>query len=140
MEKENKLLTSKLDELEKQYLLMRTRIFRAHSKSKVQIQMEIDRLKDEIAENNMLLQDAIAHCRSEALSRLANVHLSYCSQMETLAEDLYKYMGETTQEKAEASALYAEYAMDFATQADRFALLAALEAINMQQEETEANI
>ena len=30
--------------------------------------------------------------------------------------------------------------MDFATQADRFALLAALEAINMQQEETEANI
>ena len=46
-------------------------------------------------------------------------------------------MGETTQEKAEASALYAEYAVDFATQADRFALLAALEAIQIQNDEKE---
>lgn len=137
MEKENKLLLSKIDELDKQYLLMKTRITRAHSKSQEQIGIEIERLKDEIAENTLLLQNTVAYCRSPALQKLADVHLNYCSQMEVLAKDLYKYMGETTQEKAEASALYAEYAVDFATQADRFALLAALEAIQIQNDEKE---
>lgn len=137
MERENKLLFSKLDELDKQYLLMRACIASAHSKSQEQIKAEIERIKDEIEKNKVMLQDAIAYCRSPASARLAEAHLNYFLQMESLAKDLYKYMGETAEEKAEASALYAEYAMDFATQADRFALLAALEAIYAQNDEKE---
>ena len=140
MEKENRLLASKLDELEKQHLLMHARIFGAHNKSKQQNQTEIERLKDEIAEEDLLLQDTIAHGRSEALARLACVQQNYCAQMKKLSEDLYKYMGDAKQKKAEAFALYAEFAMDFAVQADRFALLAALEAINIQQEEMEVSL
>ena len=34
--------------------------------------------------------------------------------------------------RAEAAALYAEYAMDFATQAARYALLSALSAMDLQ--------
>lgn len=128
---------SKLRELDKQYLLMRTRISLAQSKRADRLSEEIDRLKDEIAENDVMLKESIACSRSPAIARLSDAHLDYCLRMEELSKDLPQYMGETDEEKAEAAALYAEYAMDFATQADRFALLAAMEAIYIQNDKTE---
>ena len=139
MARETKLFHSKLRELDKQYLLMRTRISLAQSKRRERLFEEIESLRDEIAENNVMLKESIAYSRSPAISKLSDAHLDYCRRMEKLAKDLPRYMGETNEEKSEAAALYAEYAMDFATQADRFALLAALEAIYIQNDKTEEN-
>ena len=137
MARETKLFHSKLRELDKQYLLMRTRISLAQSKRQERLFEEIESLRDEIAENNVMLKESIAYSRSPAISKLSDAHLDYCTRMEELAKDLPRYMGEANVEKAEAAALYAEYAMDFATQAYRFALLAALEAIYIQNDKTE---
>ena len=139
MARETKLFHSKLRELDKQYLLMRTRISLAQSKRQERLFEEIESLRDEIAENNVMLKESIAYSRSPAISKLSDAHLDYCRRMQELAKDLPRYMGETNEEKSEAAALYAEYAMDFATQADRFALLAALEAIYIQNDKTEEN-
>ena len=140
MTQESALFHTKLHELEKQHQRLYARITLAEAKDDARLAREIDDLKNEIAENNLMLHSTVASCRSPALQQLADVHLSYSSQMEALEKNLYKYMGETTQDKAEAAALFAEYALDYAAQADRFALLSALEAIHLQHEETEENV
>jgi len=137
MERENTQLQFKLTELDKQYQLLKTRLTMAQHKSRERLLLEIEDLKNEIIENSLMLQEAVQYSRSPALAKLASLQLGYCSDMESLRRELYRYMGETTQEKSEAFALYAEYAIDFAIQADRFALLAALEAIHIQNEEME---
>ena len=84
----------------------------------------------------MLLERSAAGCRSPAVAELASAQRDYSKRMETiLREKLPQLMhGEESpqQEQAEAASLYAEYAIDFAVQAMRSALLAALTAIDLQ--------
>ncbi len=139
MEQQKKIFYSKLQDMSKDYEQLYCRISFAQNHSK-HLDQDIASVKREIEVNNLLLRDTVAHSSSPALSMLASIHLNYCEQMDALRKTLDKYMGETHHEQAEALALYAEHAMDFATQAIRFALLAALEAIHIQPEETEENV
>lgn len=132
------LFSSKLQELDREYGLLKARMELARGKDPEKLHAELGRLKDEIAQNDELLRQNVAYCHSPAVHMLAQTQLHYCAEMERLHDNLPKHMGETRQEKTEAAALYAEYAMDFATQSARFALAAALEAIDLQKtEETE---
>ena len=49
-----------------------------------------------------------------------------------MAKDLHSEVNSVREDEAEAAALYAEYALDFATQAMKYALLASLTAIDLQ--------
>ncbi len=51
---------------------------------------------------------------------------------ELLDFDLYSELGTGKEDKAEAIKLYAEYAIDFITQAIQYALVYALTAIDLQ--------
>lgn len=129
------LFSCKLQELEREYGLLKTRMELARGKEPEKLHAELDRLKDETAQSGELLRQNIAYCHSPAVSMLARAQLDYCTEMEHLHDALPRQMGETDQDKAEAAALYAEYAMDFATLSARFALVAALEAIDLQKEQ-----
>lgn len=138
MEQQKSIFYSKMKQMDDDYGRFRSRIFHAQDHPEY-LDEDISSLKSEIDQNNLILRDTVARSCSPALSMLASIHLNYCEQMESLRNNLSKYMGETRHDQAEALALYAENAMDFATQAVRFALLAALEAIDIQPDETEEN-
>lgn len=136
MEQRNNIFYSKMKEMDKAYGQFRSRIFDAQDHRKC-LDENISFLKNEINRNKLILRDMVSRSSSPALSMLASVHLNYCEQMSSLRNTLNQYMGETRHDQAEAWALYAENAMDFAAQAVRFALLAALEAIQIQPDEME---
>ena len=139
MEQHKNIFYSKMKEMDENYERFRSLIFHVqdHSES---LGTSISSLKNEINQTTLILRDTVSCSRSPALSMLAGIHLNYCEQMESLRSTLSRYMGETRHDQAEALALYAENAMDFAAQAVRFALLVALEAIDIQPDETEENI
>ena len=77
--------------------------------------------------------------RSPAVAKLADAQLSYAKETEGLlrdqiAKDLHSEMNRDGEDETEASLLYAEYAIDFATQTMRHALVASLAALYKQIE------
>ena len=140
MAKAQKLFYCKLDELGREYQLMQTHIALALDKHPDLLFEELESLEQEILQNHAKLEDFVSFSRSPAVSQLSSAHLDYCQKMEGITRNLLLNMNETSEECAEAAALYAEYAMDFATQTTRFALIAAMEAIILQNElEAEEN-
>ena len=82
--------------------------------------------------------------RSPAVAALSGVQLDYMKRMEELLQkelpkDLHVKNHTAAIDHAEAAALYAEYAMDFATLSMRQALAAALAALLQAAENQETN-
>ena len=93
---------------------------------------------DECRENDWLLRRSAEGCRSPAVAELAGAQRDYARRTEEiLREEMPRLMaGDDSpgEERAEAAALYAEYAMDFAAQSMRGALAAALTALDLQMD------
>ena len=128
----------KLYELEQQYGKLQTRLRLCGKENHRKIQEELRKVKDEYEESHLLLQERLKNCRSQAVSRLARAQLDYQKATEDivkkqLARDLHGENTSSTQDKAEASALYAEFAIDFATLSMQQALIAALSALDRQE-------
>ena len=75
--------------------------------------------------------------RSPAVAALADAQLHYFETVKRILEqDLPDYLhcesSPAAEDNAEALALYAEYAIDYAAQSMRYALIAALKAIDLQ--------
>ena len=113
MELRDGMFAVKLCELEHQYGLLRSRL-------------ELCQGAEQSAEG----------CRSPAVAELAGVQRDYSKRMEELLRDrlprLMHGEEDPQEERAEAAALFAEYAIDFAAQGVRSALLAALAAMDQQ--------
>ncbi len=127
----------KLYELEQQYGKLQSRLRLCMKDDHSKIQQELQKALDEYRENIILLQENVKGCRSPAVTAMAEVQLDYFRHAhEILEKELPKYLdseSSTTQEnKTEATALYAEYAIDFAIQSMKYALIAALRAIDEQ--------
>lgn len=128
----------KLYELEQQYGKLQTRLRLCGKENHRKIQEELRKVKDEYEESHLLLQERLKNCRSQAVSRLARAQLDYQKATEDivkkqLARDLHGENTSSTQDEAEASALYAEFAIDFATLSMQQALIAALSALDRQE-------
>lgn len=128
----------KLYELEQQYGKLQTRLRLCGKENHRKIQEELRKVKDEYEESHLLLQERLKNCRSQAVSRLARAQLDYQKATEDivkkqLARDLHGEDTSSTQDEAEASALYAEFAIDFATLSMQQALIAALSALDSQE-------
>lgn len=131
----------KLYELEQQYGKLQSRIRVCGRESRKRIREELQKIAEEYEEEHLLLQERVKNCRSRAVSRLAKAQLDYQKATdeivkEQLAADLH---GENTtpgEDDQEASALYAEFAIDFATLSMQQALMAALSALDRQTEDT----
>ena len=91
---------------------------------------------DDYRETALLLEQRAEGCRSPAVAELAGVQRDYSKRMEELLRDrlprLMHGEEDPQEERAEAAALFAEYAIDFAAQGVRSALLAALAAMDQQ--------
>lgn len=128
----------KLCELEQEYGRLQSRIHLFEGKDAAQAQQEILRLQDECREHKLLLDERIRSSRSSAVSSLSKAQLEYGQRVEQiLNEELPNEMRGRNQscaeDQAEVMTLYAEYAIDFATQSMRQALAAALSAVVLQQ-------
>ena len=92
---------------------------------------------DEYRENEILLQKRVEGSRSQAVAALASAQLDYYRTVRKILEQslpvyLRSEAGTCLEDKTEAVALYAEYAIDFAVQSMRYALIAAFNAIDLQ--------
>lgn len=127
----------KLYELEQQYGLMQSRLRLSQQEDHIKIQHELQKAADEYRENELLLQKNVEGCRSPAVAALAGAQLQYFGTVrEILEHELPDYLRseavESSDDKTEAAALYAEYAIDFAVQSTRYALIAVLKAMDLQ--------
>ena len=82
--------------------------------------------------------------RSPAVAALSDAQLSYFQKAKELLEtELPEYLsseaGTPAESRMEAAALCTEYAIDFAVQSMRYALVAALKAIDLQMSAEENN-
>ena len=127
----------KLYEMEEQYGKLQCRIRTCERGGKDKIHSELERAREEYAENSMLLEEKARSCRSPAVARLTQVQLDYRRKVEELKKqvvsDLHSDESSPDEDKSEAGMLYAEFAMDFATLAMQQALISALSALDGQR-------
>ena len=127
----------KLYELEQQYGHMQSRLRLCQQADQPKIRQELQRTEDEYRENELLLQENVKGSRSPAVAALADAQLHYFETVKRILEqDLPDYLhcesSSAAEDNAEALALYAEYAIDYAAQSMRYALIVALKAIDLQ--------
>ena len=128
----------KLYEMEKQYGRLQSRLRICGRENREKLQAELEHAKEEYEENSLLLKQSIQGSRSPAVAELAQVQWEYMHKVEDLlkekAEQFFHCEATSKEEDlAEAASLYAEYAMDFATQAMQYALIVALTAMDLQR-------
>ena len=114
MELRDGMFAVKLCELEHQYGLLRSRLELCQGADHEKIRHLLADVLDDYRENALLLEQSAEELLRDRLPRLMHGE-----------ED-------PQEERAEAAALFAEYAIDFAAQGVRSALLAALAAMDQQ--------
>ena len=117
---------------------MQSEIRLFQERDETQLREELARLRDEHQEHQLLLDERVRAGRSPSAAALSEAQLEHSRRAERiLAHDLPEEMRgrnhSSAWDRAEAMSLYAEYAIDFATQAMRQALAAALSAMELQQ-------
>ena len=133
--RESGMFAVKLRELERQYGRLRTRLERCQSADHETVRRLLGDVLAEVRESTGALEKSAEGARSPAEAELAAAQRDYARRMERiLREELPRLMGgeDIRQERAEAAALFAEYAIDFAGQASQGALAAALSAMDQQ--------
>lgn len=133
MELADGIFAVKLCELEREYGKLQSRIRLSQEKDPEQLRRTLERLRDEYDEQQLLLEQAVRGCRLKAVGQLADVQREYGQQMERILNERVAAAAAHGEERqAEAVTLYAEYTIDFATQAMRYSLMAALFAMELQ--------
>ena len=126
----------KLSELERQYGRLQSRLELCQGADHKKIRHLLADVLEEVRENALLLERSAESCRSPAVAELAAAQRDYTRRVEELLQEkLPRLMcGEEDpqEERAEAAALFAEYAIDFAVQSAQGALAAALTAMDLQ--------
>lgn len=131
------LFAMKLYEMEQQYGKLQGRLRVCCRERREELQEELKKAKAEYEVNALLLRKSVEGSRSPVVKKLAQAQWSYLDTMARLLEDqsvsqLCLEEGTPEEDRAEAAALYAEYAMDFATQSAQYAMLAAMAAMELQ--------
>ena len=138
MGSEQAIFAVKLCELEQEYGRLQSEIRLFQERDETQLREELARLRDEHQEHQLLLDERVRAGRSPSAAALSEAQLEHSRRAERiLAHDLPEEMRgrnhSSAWDRAEAMSLYAEYAIDFATQSMRQALAAALSAVVLQQ-------
>ncbi|MFB0918512.1 MAG: hypothetical protein QMB63_05530 [Clostridiaceae bacterium] len=126
------MFEAKLVELEEHYEKLYTRIEISQNMDKKMIDNAMSSIVDEISENEAMLESRIKESRSKSVSELSQIQMEYINK----TFSIYKRDKDQSEDTA---ALYAEYAIDFATEAMRHALLASLYAISLDKEKENQN-
>lgn len=137
MELHDGLFATKFSELEQQFGRMLARIHVCQKMDLQQIHDELESMLNESAEHETLLKNRISASRLSAMEALSSAQLAYCQKADDiLREQLIPELQATnlriSEGQAEATTLYAEYAIDLAAQATRYAMTAVFAAVEAQ--------
>lgn len=128
---------SKLSELDSEYARMVSSIRLCHAASQAELASAKDALWKDCTAQEEQLEAAISAGRSMAVTELSDMQLHYFRQIrEALQEKLPQYLDAYSRSndasRAEAMALFAEFAIDNAIQGMHYALHAVLSAVELQ--------
>ncbi len=137
MEQCQGMFAIKLHDMDLEYSKMRSRMQICQNKEHGKISSEIEKMKEETYEAEMALQRMIDNGRSRFAVTFAKAQKDYQNKVENCLSKL-KVERMSAAERADAMALYAEYAIDFAVMSMRHALLASLTAIDLQMDADKA--
>ena len=137
MKLNQEIFAIKLYEMEQEYGKLQSRIRICGQGNHQKIREALEKTKDEYKEQSLVLQKSVEGSRSQAVAKLAQAQLEYSRKMGSLLKGqlenhLHSQESGPAEDKAEAATLYAEYAIDLATQTMRYALLASLAAMDLQ--------
>lgn len=123
--------TVKLHEMEREYERMQSRLRLCQEEDHQKILREMQLIRDENRERDASLEKTITGSRSPSVSELADAQLTYSRAVE---QGLQRVLTDSPnlEDCAEKLALYAEYAIDFASLAMRHALLSVFIATDLQ--------
>lgn len=136
---DHNLFASKLDELDAEYTQMLSKLKLCCRGTMEEICNTKAELLLECQAQEAKLKESISCGKSQAMTELSKLQLQYFQDIRTaVAEKIPLYLSTvhfpTDQSRAEAMALYAEFAIDTAVQSMRYALHAALSAVQLQLE------
>ena len=136
MDLEQGMFAVKLCQMQREYGLLQSRLQTLQSKDKQRLCQEKERLQDEYEEQALLLDETARASRCPAMAGLARLQRDYNRQAQQQLQAAMQNgtSGTNARQRAETMALYAEFAMDLATQNVRYALLAALQAMEFENE------
>lgn len=131
------LFDAKLEELAQEYALLAERITALQDADPDEVRRVHTHLEAEWADTVVDLKNRARAMRFFTGQQLSQVQLEYCRRAaDILHESVRRSWAEVAGDsEADDTALYAEYAIDFATMAMRHALLAVASAIDVQNEE-----
>ena len=121
----------KLSELKCEYARLQKRLEACQRKSLEEIRAESESLRQECRQTEALLQKSAASAHSVEMASLSQAQLMYQKKIRNILERLLRDHRDA-ETQSELLILYAEYAVDFATQAMKHALLSAMSAIDFQ--------
>lgn len=127
----------KFGELESQYERTVSRLRRCQTENRKQIRQELGTVLDEYCDAERRLQKSVNSSRSPAVSALSEAQLNYHRSVRRILHDelpchLHGEDGDFSADQVEAVSLYGEFAIDFATQAMRYAQMVMLSALDAQ--------
>ena len=131
------LFSGKLRELERRHRETAAQVRLVENADHGQVRRELERLRrEELAEERRLCRRAETS-RSPAVAAMSRAQLEYLCRVRSIVQTelpacLHSEGTTPLEDQAEAACLYGEYAMDAADQAMRHALLAALQAVDLQ--------
>lgn len=129
----------KICELEQQYELMQSRLQICRKENHEEIRRELARLLAEYREAQELMEQRKKNSRSPGAAALSGICLDYFRQADAIADRelpgyLHSGFSDGMQDRADAQALYAEYAIDVAVQSMRHAVIAVMRAMDAQMD------
>lgn len=131
-------LTVKLYELEQQQGKLQARIRISQNEDPEEIKKEIDKIKSECEEEDILLKQSVRASHSKAVAALAEAQLCYERRVDEIVKDIFPETihrkASFEEDRAETAMLYAEFSIDFALRAAKNAQCAALTAVAMELE------
>lgn len=138
------LFSGKLRELEQRQKETTARLHLFQQADHGQVRRELEQLRREEQEEEQLLRRRAETSRSPAITAMSRAQLEYLYRVRSILQEelpacLHREGAAPLEDQAEAACLYGEYAMDAAAQAMRHALLAALQAMDLQMRCQEQN-
>ena len=137
MDLQQGLFAVKLCELEEEYGRLQSRIKVCQEKDLEQLHNAVIQSCDEFKEQNLLLEQRVQGCQMRSVSELDRAQLDFRHKVEQLLQtvlepELAGKKTATLVSRTEAASLFAEYAIDFASQSIRYALCSAMRAMELQ--------
>lgn len=134
----HEILSVKLCELDEKIGRLHSRVYFSESAKHNQLKGEIEELKKEYAEAELILRNRLQFSRASVITALSKAYGEIEQIIQKMKEEYQVQVSDGNEEfSAEEKALLAEYALDFAMQAADRALLLSMEAIDAQMTQQE---